>query len=175
MDVLAAISIDGLRNISWILALSVGLSLYLWHPRKLHWAALGAVAVFIAASLASGIYVLAHRSDPRWSAGSPLSAPSLSGTPLVGEYLEPLDALMHSVVGGVNDLRDFQQAMAVALDFFTMAGWGCLAAVPVALFALAASYLDQKRRKAELTRYKSTVEDLQQQLTDLKRFVNYPE
>jgi hypothetical protein len=175
VDILAGIGIGGLKTIIWVLAVGMGLLLYFWYPRRLQWAALGAAIVFVAASIGAGIYVLAHPNDPRWPAGTQLSAPSLSGTPLVGEYLQPLDFLTHSVVGGVNDLRGFQQAFPVALNFFTMAGWGCLALVPLGIFALAASYVEQKRRKAEFSRYKSAVEELQQQLRDVQRFVNYPE
>jgi hypothetical protein len=175
VDILADISISGLKTLIWSLALGTALLLRFWYPRKLHWAALGAVAVFVAAGIGAGIYALAHPIDPRWPAEAPLSAPSLSGTPLIGEYLKRLDSFMNSVVGGVNDLRGFQQAVPVALDFFTMAGWGCLAAVPLGVFALAAGYVEQKRRKAEFVRYKDAVKELQQQLRDVQRFVNYPD
>lgn len=174
MDLLAAVSVDGLKIGAWVLAIAVGVLMYLWYPRKLRWAALGAVAAFVAASVGSGLYVLAHPGDPRWPAGAELTAPSLSGTPLVGEHLRQLDAVMGDVVGGVNSVRAFLDALPVALDFFTMAGWGCLAALPLAIIALAGSYLEQRRRRAEFERYKSTVEELQQQLRDVQRFVNYP-
>lgn len=175
MDILAGISISGLQTLIWSLALGTALLLRFWYPRTVHWAAIGAAGVFVAASIGAGIYVLAHPIDLRWPAGAPLSAPSLAGTPLVGDYLKPLDSLMADVVGGVNDLRGFQQAVPVALDFFTMAGWGCLAAVPLGIFALWASCLEQRRRNLEFARYKSAIEELQQQLRDVQRFVNYPD
>lgn len=173
MDALAHISIDGLGVVSWILTLVVGLSMYLWYPRKLHWAALGAVGAFIAANIAFGIYVVAHPKDPRWTHDPSLSAPSLSDTPMIGQYLQPLDSLMDSVVAGINDVRDYQQAIPVALEFFATAGWGCLAVIPLALFALVASYREKKRQKAEFAGYKRTIEELKQELDDVKRFVNY--
>jgi hypothetical protein len=173
VDALAEISIDGLGAVSWILTILVGLSMYLWHPRKLHWAALGAVATFIAANVAFGIYVVAHPKDPRWTHDPSLSAPSLSDAPMVGQYLEPLDSLMGIVVEGINDVRDYQQAIPVALDFFAAAGWGCLAAIPLAIYALTASYVQNKRQKAQLVGYKQTIDDLQRELDDVKRFVNY--
>jgi len=173
VDLLAGLSIDGFKILSWVLALAVGLGICLW-PRKWHWSALDAVAVWIAANVGWGIYVLAHRGDPRWPADGTFSAPSLSGTPLVGEYLEPLDSWMDGVVGGVNDLRDLQEAIAVAMEFFMLAGWGCVAAVPAAILAVVGSYREQRRRKAELVRYRNTVDDLQRQLAEVKRFVNYP-
>lgn len=175
MDILAGISISGLQTFVWSLALGTALLLRFWYPRKLHWSALGAAGVFVAASIGAALYVLANPIDPRWPAGAPLSAPSLSATPLVGDYLKPLDALMVNVIGGVNDLRGFQQAVPVALDFFTMAGWGCLAAVPLGIFALWASYREERCRRMEFARYKSAVEELQQQLRDVQRFVNYPD
>jgi hypothetical protein len=187
VEALAEISIEGFSAVIWILTIVVGLAVYLWHPRKRLWhprkylrhvrkllgAALGAVATFIAANVASGIYVVAHPRDPRWSDDAPLSAPSLSDTPMIGQHLEPLDSVMDDVVARINDVRDFQQAIPVALDFFAAAGWGCLAAIPLTFFALAASYAEKKRQKAEFAGYKKTIEDLQQELNDLKRFVNY--
>ncbi|EMY35217.1 hypothetical protein D477_005611 [Arthrobacter crystallopoietes BAB-32] len=173
MDLLAGVSIDGFKMLSWVLALAVGIAVCFW-PRKRHWAALDAVLVWTAANVGWGIYVLMHRGDARWPADSPLSAPSLSGTPLVGEYLGQLDSWMDGVVNGVNDLQHLQAALAVAMDFFTLAGWGCLAAVPAAAIAVGGSILEQKRRKKEIVRYRDAVDDLQRQLAEVKRFVNYP-
>lgn len=174
MDLLAGVSIDGFKILSWVLALAVGLGICFW-PRKRHWAALDAVLVWIAANVGWGIYVLAHRGDARWPADTSLPGPpSLSGTPLVGEYLEPLDSWMDGVVGGVNDLWDLQAAIAVAMDFFRLAGWGCVAAVPAAVIAVWGSLFQQRRRKAELVRYRNTVDDLQRELAEVKRFVNFP-
>ena len=184
---LAEISIGEFSAGIWILTILVGLSMYLWHPgerlshlpkylrqaRKLLAGALGAVTTFIAANIASGIYVVAHSGDPRWSDNAPLAAPSLSGTPMIGQHLQSLDSVMDDVVARINDVRDIQQAIPVALDFFAAAGWGCLVAIPLALFALATSYREKKWQKAEFARYKRTMEDLQQELDDVKRFVNY--
>lgn len=180
----AEISIEQYSAGIWILTIVVGVVAYLWnspkrlaHPprylqqaRKLLAGALGAVTTFIAASIASGIYVVAHPGDPRWSDDAPLSAPSLSGTPMIGQHLQPLDSVMDDVVARINDVRDIQQAIPVALDFFAAAGWGCLAVIPLALFALV---VRRKWQKAESASYRQTIEDLRQELDDVKRFVNY--
>lgn len=188
---MAQISIEEFSAGTWILATVVGLAVCLWHPRKrlsqppryLRYArkllagALGAVVTFIAANIAFGIYVVAHPGDPRWDDDDPLSVASLSDTPMIGQHLQQLDSVMEDVVARINDVRDIQQAIPVALDFFAAAGWGCLAAL---LVAPAASYVEKRWRKAEKKRqtaefasYKRTIEDLQQELDDVKRFVNY--
>jgi disulfide bond formation protein DsbB len=130
--------------------------------------------VFMTASAGVGAYVVSHPNDPRWSGTEALTAPSLSDSPVIGRFMEPLDAFLGSVVGGINDLRAFQNALPVAFEFFTMAGWAALTAVPLAFFAMAAGFAESRRRKAEVTRYKGIVEELQQQLDDVKRFINYP-
>jgi disulfide bond formation protein DsbB len=174
MDILDGISIDWFTSITWLLAIAVFLLMFFWHPRKLHWAALGSVTVFMAASAGVGVYVVSHPNDPRWSGTEALTAPLLSDTPVIGRFMEPLDAFLGSVVGGINDLRAFQNALPVAFEFFSMAGWAALTAVPLTFFAMAAGFAENRRRKAEVTRYKSIVEELQKQLDDVKRFINYP-
>ena len=91
MDLLGGLSRDELRIFSWIAATVFALAAGLWRPCTLHWTALGSVLLFAAFNAAAGIYVLNHFSDSRWSAGGepPLSAPSFSGTPIVGQFLGP--------------------------------------------------------------------------------------
>lgn len=92
--------------------------------------ALGAVLLFAALNAGGGIYVLNHFGDSRWSAGGepPLSAPSFSGTHLVGQFLGPLDSALNSVVGGVNEFLAFMQVLPIALGFLAVSGW-CLLVV----------------------------------------------
>lgn len=89
---------------------------------------------------------------------------------MIGQHLQPLDSVMDDVVARINDVRDIQHAIPVALEFFAAAGWGCLAVIPLALFALV---VRRKWKKAEFASYKQTIEDLQRELDDVKRFVNY--
>jgi hypothetical protein len=65
---------------------------------------------------------LNHFRDSRWSIGGepPLSAPSFSATPVVGQFLGPLDSALNGVVGGVNEFLAFKQALPIALDFLTV-------------------------------------------------------
>jgi len=174
VDILGALTLDWFTAATWLLAIAVFLLMFLWHPRRLIGAALGAALVFMTANIGVGIYILTHSNDPRWSRPDRLSAPELSDAPVVGRFLEPLDSLMGSVVSGINDVRAFQDALPTAVEFFTAAGWAALTAVPLALAALVAGYVDSRRRRAEFVRQQHRIEDLQQQLEALRRFVNYP-
>ena len=171
MDLLGGVSLDNLRSFPWIAAAVFALAAGLWRPRRLHWTGLGAVLLFAALNAAAGIYVLNHFSDPRWSAGGeqPLSAPSFSGTPLVGEFLGPLDAALNGVVGGVNEFLAFKHALPIAMDFLTVSGWALLASFPLAVLAAGISFAVARRRAAEFARYRATVDRLEAELEQVKR------
>ncbi|MHA7280508.1 hypothetical protein ACX80H_12215 [Arthrobacter sp. MDT2-2] len=165
---------DALRAFSWIAAAAIVLAFGLWRPRSLHWIVLGAVLIFAAFNAAAGIYVLSTFSDSRWSpdGGAPLSAPSLSETPLVGEFLVPLDSVMEGVVGGVNDFRSFQQALPIALDFLATSGWALLVSFPLVILAVGTSFLTAQRRKADFRKYRATVDLLKEELEQIKRQIS---
>lgn len=171
MDILAGISSDGLRILPWVAAIAFALVAAVWRPRRSHLAALGAVLLFAALNAGAGVYVLSHVGDARWSAGgdSRLSAPSFSGTPVVGQFLGPLDSALNQVVGGVNEFLAFQQALPVALDFFAAAGWALLVSFPVAIIAVAISYAEARRRRAEFEHYRAAVDLLKGEVELLKR------
>ncbi|TKV28540.1 hypothetical protein FDK12_07720 [Arthrobacter sp. NamB2] len=141
-----------------------------WRPRSLHWIAVGAVLLFAALNAAAGIYVLSNFNDSRWSPGrdQPLSAPSLSETPLVGEFLVPLDAAMEGVVGGVNDFRSFQQALPIVLEFFAASGWALLVSFPLVILAAGLGFLAAQRRKADFRKFRATVDSLRDELEQIK-------
>ncbi|WP_181033691.1 hypothetical protein [Arthrobacter sp. SX1312] len=170
--------LDVLRILTWVAPTVVALVAGFLLRRSLHWIALGAVLLFAALNAAAGIYVLNHFSDPRWSPEgmASLSAPSLSETPLVGDYLEPLDTALEGVVGGVNDFRAFQQALPVTLDFLATSGWALLVSVPVAIVAAFVSFNNARRRKAEFRKYLATVDSLKDELEQIKRQIGagYP-
>ena len=88
---------DELRIFSWVAASVFVFVAGVWRPRSLHWTAFGSVLLFAALNAGAGIYVLNHFGDSRWSAGGapPLSAPSFSGTPVVGQFLGPLDSALN--------------------------------------------------------------------------------
>ncbi|MHA7239545.1 hypothetical protein [Arthrobacter sp. TMS1-12-1] len=178
MDLLGGASLDLFHLLTWIVPAVVALVAGVLLRRSLHWIALGAVLLFAALNAAAGIYVLNHFDDARWSpeGRAALSAPSLSGTPLVGEYLEPLDSALEGVVGGVNDFRAFQQALPVTLDFLATSGWALLVAVPVAVLAACVAFARARRRKAEFTTYRATVDALRDELEQVKRQIaaGYP-
>ncbi|WP_445156045.1 hypothetical protein ACTWLI_07735 [Arthrobacter sp. Hor0625] len=164
-------SLDNLRLLPWVAAAVFALAAGLWRPRKLHSTAVGAVLLFAALNAATGIYVLNHFGDPRWSGGGAqrLSAPSLAGTPVVGQFLQPLDAALNGVVGGVNDFLAFKEALPVALDFLGASGWALLLAFPLAVLAAIINYVAAKRRAASFAKYRATVDQLQVELDEVKR------
>ncbi|PPB48093.1 hypothetical protein C4K88_16465 [Arthrobacter pityocampae] len=139
--------------------------------RSFHWIALGAVLLFAALNAGAAIYVLNHFSDARWSpeGQETLSAPSLSETPMVGDFLEPLDSALEGVVGGVNDFRAFQEALPVALNFLAASGWALLVAFPLVVVAAVVSFAAAQRRKAEFRKYRATVDSLKDELDQIKR------
>ncbi|WP_225437502.1 hypothetical protein [Arthrobacter sedimenti] len=164
-------SLDLLRILTWLVPAAVALVAGFVLRRNFHLIALGAVFLFAALNAAAGVYILNHFSDSRWSPEGMalLSAPSLSETPLVGEFLVPLDSAMEGVVGGVNDFRAFQQALPVTFEFLAASGWALLVSVPLVVFAAFVSFARTRRRKAEFTKYSATVDSLKDELEQIKR------
>lgn len=171
MDLLAGLGRDELRTFTWVAAAAFALVAGAWRPRSLHWTALGSVLLFAALNAAAGIYVLNHFTDSRWSTGAepPLSAPSFSGTPVVGQFLGPLDSALNGVVGGVNDFLAFKHALPVALDFLGAAGWALLLSFPLAIVAAVVSFIAARRRAAAFDKYRATVDELKDELEQVKR------
>ena len=175
MDILSSVSGEWLKALTWLSALATGLLLCFWRPRRVHWAALGSVLAFAVANIAAGIYVLSHLGDSRWGGGAEerLDAPSLADTPVVGQFLGSLDALLDGVVDGVNEFNDFRASLPVAVDFLASAGWALAVAVPLGLVALVVGYRDAQRRGAEFARFRLQVERLSTELDEIKRHVGY--
>lgn len=176
MDVLSGVSLDWLKSFTWIAAIAAGLLTVFLNPRRFDLAALRAALVFMAASAGAGVYILNHVGDPRWSskAEDRLNAPALRETPMVGQFMEPLDSFLGGVVGTVNQVVDFQAALPVAMEFFVAAGWALAISLPLGLAALVGGYLEAKRRRREFRRYKLRVDDLTEELEDIKRHLGYP-
>ena len=174
MDLLAGISRDQLHIFAWIVPAAFALAAGLWRPRQFHWAALGAVLLFAALNAGAGVYVLNHFADSRWASGSepPLNAPSFSGTPLIGQYLKPLDSALNNLVGGVNEFLAFKQALPTAMDFLAASGWALLLAFPIAVLAAIINFAAAKRRSADFARYSATVEELKEELDQIKRQIS---
>jgi hypothetical protein len=175
VDILAGVNREWLAALTWLAALLTGVGVLLWHRRRADLAALTAVAVFMAANVGAGIYVLNHLADGRWGgdAQARLDPPSLSGTPVVGQFLAPLDGAMAGMAGGVNDFIDFRAALPVALDFFAAAGWALAVSVPVALAAAAVQAGRARRRNAEMAAWRTEVAQLRAELDGVKRHVGY--
>lgn len=174
MDLLGGLGRDELRIYSWVAAIVFAFGAGVWRPRRLHWTALGSVLLFAALNAGAGIYVLNHFADSRWSAGGEplLSAPSFSGTPLVGQFLGPLDSALNGVVGGVNEFLAFKQALPIALDFLAVSGWALLVSFPLAILAAGISFAVARRRAAEFDKYRATVDLLKDELEQVKRQIS---
>lgn len=174
LDLLAGMGRDDLRVFTWIAAAVFALVAGVVRPGRFHWTALGAVLLFAALNAGAGIYVLNHFRDPRWSAGEqpPLTAPSFSETPLVGQFLDPLDDVMGGVVGGVNEFLAFKQALPIALDFLAVSGWALLLSFPLVILAAGISYGMARRRTAEFQKYRATVDQLKSELEQVKRQIS---
>lgn len=175
MDILAGVSTEWLKALTWITAVTVGVAILLWRPRRPDLAGLAALVVFMAASAGAGIYVLNHLGDDRWGGDqqSKLSPPPLTDAPMVGQFLEPLEGMLGGVTDGINEFVDFRSALPVALDFFVAAGWALALSVPLALVAMVVTARAAKRLKAEFTGYMSEVEQLRKELELVKRHVGY--
>lgn len=176
MDIFAGIGSDWLKALTWIAALLCGAAVLLWRRRRPDLAALAAVVVFMAASIGAGIYVLNHLGDGRWGGDQEarLNPPSLSETPMVGQFLGPVDGALKGMADGVNDFVDFRAALPVALDFFAAAGWALAILVPLGAVSLAVNVAAGRRRAAEIAAAASELAHLRAELERVKRHVGYP-
>lgn len=172
---MSGVSVDWLRGITWLSAIASGILLCFWGLRRAPVAVLGSVIVFGAVNVGAGIYVLSHLGDARWGGGAVerLGGPSLTGIPVVGSFLGPLETVLGGVVDGVNGFIDFSAALPVALEFFTAAGWALFASLPLAVLVLVFSYWEARRRKAEFIRYKLQVDELRGELDEIRRHLSY--
>lgn len=174
MDLLGGISHDQLRIFPWVAAMAFGVVAGVWRPRRLHWTVVGSVLLFAALNAGAGVYVLNHIGDPRWSpeGDAQLTVPPLSETPLVGQFLGPLDSALAGMAGGVNDFLTFKAALPVALNFFAASGWALLVSFPFAIVAAVISFSLARRRMAEFEKYRATVDVLKEELEQVKRQVS---
>lgn len=170
MDLLRGLSREDLSVAIWVCAAVFAVAMGIWRRRQLQWVALSSVMLFAVLNAGAGIYVLRTVGDPRWAQEGtvPLSAASLSEIRVVGQYLEPIDSALQSMVGSVNSLVAFQQALPVALDFFTKSGWALLIAVPLMILVAVMSFRAARRRKRELNNYRATVDQLKIDLEQVK-------
>ncbi|MBV1780070.1 hypothetical protein KRR55_13210 [Paeniglutamicibacter sp. ABSL32-1] len=170
MELLGNISRDQFHIYSWGIAAAFLLVVGILRWRSLHWTVFGSVMLFAALNAGAGIYVLNHVGDSRWSAGGEpsQSAPSFAETPVVGEYLVPLDSALQAVVGGMNEFLAFKQALPVALEFLGTSGSALLVSVPVAVIAMFISFFVARRRKADFEKYRATVDQLKDELEQVK-------
>lgn len=175
VDILAGVSSDWLKYLTWIVALAFTVVVLLLRPRRPDVALFAGVHVFLAASLAAGIYVLNHLTEGRWGGDKEarLVPPSLSETPMVGQFLQPLDGTLRSVADVANEFVDFKAAFPVALEFFVAAGWALAAAVPAGLCVLFGTAWENKRRKAEFAASRKELAQLRTELENVKRHVGY--
>ncbi|WP_458107217.1 hypothetical protein M1D51_16155 [Arthrobacter sp. R3-55] len=169
MDLLNGLSLEQLQIGVWAVAALFAFGAALWRPAKIHSTVFGAVLLFAGLNVGAGLYVLNHYADSRWSAeATSLTAPTFKETPLVGQFLEPLDAALQAVVSGVNDFLAFKEALPIALEFMVTAGWALLWSLPLMIFATIINQIIAKRRAATFNKYRSAVDLLREELDQLK-------
>lgn len=177
MDILAGVSSEWLKNLTWIAAVLAGAAvLLLQRFRRPDLAALAGVGVYIAGTLGAGIYVLNHLQDGRWGGNEEarMDPPSFTETPMVGQFLGPLDDALGSVADGYNEFLDFRAALAVAVEYFAAAGWALAILVPLGLVSLVVQVVVARRRAARTRAAVAEVARLRDDLERLKRHVGYP-
>jgi hypothetical protein len=163
MDVvLSGISVEWFKVIAAIGSLLIGVAVYFSFFKRWYWAIVAAVFTYMVFTAGIGVYVLMHITDPRWSVGRDplLQAPSLGGTPVIGEMMRPLDDFLRDMATSVNELTSFRHALPVAQDFFALAGWSLLVLVPVAIMALAISRFKSATLFLRVERLATTVREL---------------
>lgn len=169
MDLLSGISRDHFSIFIWALMAVFVISAFALRPKRLHWTALGAAFLFAALNAGVGVYVLNHYTDPRWSPqATRLSAPNLGDTPMVGQFMGPLDSTLSSLVTGVNDFLSFKDALPVAMDFFTNSGWALAVSIPLGITATIINFALSKRKAATVEKYRKTVDLLEGEVENLK-------
>ncbi|MFF1830525.1 hypothetical protein [Paenarthrobacter sp. NPDC058040] len=169
MDLLSGVGPEYFYVLIWAATAVFIVAATIARPKRFHSTALAGSLIFATLSGGAGLYVLNHYSDPRWSPqATQLSAPSLSETPLVGQFLGPLDSALSSMVNGVNDFLAFKDALPVALDFFASAGWALLVSFPMGILAAMVNFVLAKRRAATVERYRVTVDQLKADVEKLK-------
>lgn len=173
VDILSGLNGDGLKNLTWIVAIAAGLLLCLRQYRRVDLAALGAVVVFAVANVAAGIYVLCHLGDGRWGgdAHERLVAPSLAGTPMIGQFLAPVDGLLSGLAEGFNEFTDIQAALPVAAGFMGTAIWASAVAVPLCIVALVVGFIVASRQKAAFKRVTADIKRLNEEIVELRTLV----
>lgn len=152
MDVLSGIGVEGLKTLAVILATIVGLGLFFGFVRKWQWALCAAVFTYMVTTVGTGVYVLMTIGDPRWSTGKEplLQAPSISDTPMIGQWMAPLDAFLGEAATSINELVAFRHAFPVAQDFFALAGWALLLLIPLVIAALIVSRFQPSKDQQEI-------------------------
>ncbi|MFI8412120.1 hypothetical protein ACIGB6_06490 [Paeniglutamicibacter gangotriensis] len=170
MELLGSLSLEQLHTYSWGIAAGVLLVFGVLRWRSIHWTVVVSVMLFAALNVGAGIYILNTVGDSRWSADeeSSLTAPSFAETPVVGEYLVPLDSALHAVVGGMNEFIAFNQALPIALEFLATSGIALLVSFPLAIIAVIISFIVARRRKANFEKYRTTVDLLKIELEQVK-------
>lgn len=169
LDLLSGVGREYFYALIWAVTAAFMVAATIARPARFHSTALAGSLVFATLSGGAGLYVLNHYSDPRWSPeAARLSAPSLAETPLVGQFMGPLDSALSSMVNGVNDFLAFKDALPVALDFFASAGWALLVSFPIGIMAAIVNVVLAKRRAAAVERYRITVDQLKADVERLK-------
>lgn len=167
---LSGISVDGFKILAVVVALLVGVGVFFGFFRRWYWALFAAVFSYMVLTAGTGVYVLMHLNDPRWSVGKEplLQAPTLSGAPVVGELMKPLEGFLRDAATSINELASFRHALPVAQEFFALAGWALLVLVPVTIVALVVSRFRQATLLLRMERMAAELAALKREVASIK-------
>jgi predicted membrane channel-forming protein YqfA (hemolysin III family) len=184
MDVFANISVESFRILIGVLALTIGLLVFLSSIRDGTFEKIFAIvkALFAMAlsvvALAVGVvfYILSHATDDRWSVGkdAAVESPQIPGNPFFGQVIDTLNSFMGSVTGSVNDLFAIKNAFITTQEFFLMAGWAILSVIPLFVLLRILNWQKEAREKRQIQRDRATLNRLSNELVQMKRVLGLP-
>jgi heme/copper-type cytochrome/quinol oxidase subunit 2 len=163
MEVLANISLDTLRVLTWVVAIVVavlwcGILWVFLASQKRYWeisssivqSLLVGAAAFFLLNLGVAFYILSHLTDSRWSVGKdPLLSPNdiQTNIPFLDEFEKQINDVQHGVAGAVNNVAAIQHAFSAASYFLVTAFIAIGVVLALALLTLVTGIW--ARRRAE--------------------------
>lgn len=176
MDVLANVSLETFKVLTWIVSLVFGALWFYIAAHKKYWeiiasslaGLLAATTVFLLANLGVAFYILSRISDPRWSAGKdPIWTPDKleSNLPFINEITTLLNGVQDNVSGAVNSVGAIQNALVVTGDFL----WMVVVSIPVLIILAIAAFIASKwaKRRNDRQLEKERVEEMREIKADL--------
>jgi hypothetical protein len=174
MEMLSDFSVDTFKNLVWLVAFIVGGLFLIGSPvssplkiaARVINALLAATVSFAAANLAVVFYILAHLTDPRWSAGKDptLDSPELSAGPFFQPITDALNDVLRSLTGSLNNVIALKNAFLTTPDFIIAAGWAFLLLLPLVIAVRIIAWLIERAQVRQIERNTRDLADIRSQL-----------